>query len=94
MYCKTSFRYISQFHPKKLSIFRINSVRNRFRGKCSVSAKIKTLLLKKRQTSLDASRKNASRTLRRAGPILPFPGLNTPAKVLKPPFSVFRINLL
>ena len=38
------------------------------------------LLLKKRQTSLDASRKKVSRTLRRASPILPFPGSNTPAE--------------
>ena len=28
------------------------------------------------------------------GPILPLPGSNTPAKVLKHPFSVFRISLL
>ena len=42
---------------------------------------------------LDASRKKANWKMRTAGPILPFPGSNTPAKELKPPFSVFRINL-
>ena len=56
--------------------------------------KIRTHILKKRSTPLDASRKKASRNLRTAGPILPVPGSNTPAKVLKPPFSVFRISLL
>ena len=52
-------------------------------------AKKTTPLLKQRQTSLDASRKKASRSLRRAGPILPLPGPNTPAKMPTPPFSVF-----
>ena len=93
-YCTTIFGYISQFHSKKWPIFRINSVRNWFRGNYGVSAKIKTPLLKKRQTSLDASRKKVSRTLGRAGLILPFPGSNTPAKVLKPLFSVFRISFI
>ena len=58
-----------------------------------MSIKMKTPLLKERQTSLDASRKKAGRTWR-PSPILPFPGLNTPAKVLKPPLSVFRVSLL
>ena len=51
-------------------------------------------ILKKRPTPLDASRKKASPNLLTAGPILPVPGSNTPAKVLKPALSVFRIGLL
>ena len=45
--------------------------------------------LKKRQAALDASPEMACGTWRKAGPIRPIPGSNTPAKVLKPPFSVF-----
>ena len=81
-----------QFHPKKWPIFRINSIRKWFWGNCVVSKK--KAIMKKRPTPLDASRKKASRNLKTAGPILPVPGSNTPAKVLKPPFSVFRISLL
>ena len=64
---------------------------NRF---CKIYILFQTHTQKERQTSLDASRKKASRTLRRASPILLFSGSKTPAKVLKPPFSVFRISLL
>ena len=47
-----------------------------------------------RQSSLDASRKTASRNLRNADPISPYPGSNTPAKVLKPPCLEFIISFL
>ena len=50
-------------------------------------------ILKKRQAALDASPEMAGGTSRKADPIRPFPGSNTPAKVLKPPFSVFRTRL-
>ena len=47
-------------------------------------------ILKKWQATLDASPGMAGRTSRIAGPIRPFPGSNTPAKVLQPLFSVLK----
>ena len=35
---------------------------------------------------------NVGQTLRRAGMNLPFPSSNTPAKMLKPPFSMFGLQ--
>ena len=50
-------------------------------------------ILKKWQAAFDTSPEMAGGTARKAGPIRPFPGSNTPAKVLKPPFSVFETCL-
>ena len=50
-------------------------------------------ILKKRQAALDTSPELAGGTSRKAGSIRPFPGSNTPPKVLKPPFSVLKNSL-
>ena len=47
-------------------------------------------ILKKWLAALDASPEMAGGTSRKAGPIRTFAGSNTPAKVLKSPFSVFK----
>ena len=72
-FLNTSFRrYLSK---KNRSFFRMKRqlihIRNWF---CDIFYKILTDILKKRQMTLDAFRKKVSRTLREAGPILPFPG--------------------
>ena len=59
----------------------------------SVSTIFRNAILKKRQTALNASRKMAGETSRKAGPIHPFPCSNTPAKVLKPRFPDTKTGL-
>ena len=49
--------------------------------------------LNKWKATLDASPEMAGGTSRKAGPIRPFLGSNTPAKVWKPLFSVFKTGL-
>ena len=49
-------------------------------------------ILKKWQAAMDASPEMAGVISRNPGPVRPFPASNTPAKVLKPPFSVLKIG--
>ena len=52
-----------------------------------MSTNFQKYILKKWQAALGASPEMADGTSRKVGPIRPFPGSKTPAKVLKPPFS-------
>ena len=72
----------------------IYDIRNPLFSDC-VYTKIQTPFLEKRQTNVvDASRKKASRNLRTADPILLLSRSNTPAKVLKYPFSDLKVSRL
>lgn len=71
----------------KIALF----IRNSF---CDIFYKIQIVIPKKHKTSLDASRTKARLNLITAGQIIPFPGSNMSAKVLKPPLSDFKISLL
>ena len=91
--CETSFGYISQFHPKKWPIFRIASeidfeettwYREKLKLLSWRNGKRHWMRLAKRLVGLWEERDRFSR----------FPGSHTPAKVLKPLFSLFRISLL
>ena len=71
---------------EKMAFFSDKSRPKLNKGDWSVSTIFLKAILKKRQPSLHASRKMAGGTSRKAGPILPFPCSDTPAKVLKPRF--------
>ena len=81
-------RYIRTFRPN----FRICRARNWFRGNWRVSPIFQTKVVEKRRTAQDPSRKIAGENSRKAGPTRPFPGSNTPWKVLQPPFPVLSTS--
>ena len=60
--------------------FRINHVRNWSWGNWNGSTFFLKNILKKMQAALDASPEVAGGTTRKAGPIRPFPGSNTPSR--------------
>ena len=78
------------FHPKMGALFRMNRVRNWFRGNWSVLTFFKRISSRNGKRRRMPLLKRLLGLSRKAGPIHPFPGSNTPAKVLKPPFSVFK----
>ena len=86
--------YMSTFHPK-MGPFCLNKSRPKLsvRTHWSVSTIVQNDIPKKWPAALDASPEMGGGTSRKADPIRPFPASNTPAKVSKPPFSVFKTGL-